>query len=210
MSSLCPQISYTAYDDWLRRRHNEREGVSNRRRLDCLLNRLFRRRSKKSSKLRVTGLCEGNPQVTGGFPSPRASNAENVSIWWRHRDNGKIRYISLLLRRVCDYKCFGYLFAILVKSFKTADEMTVNLAVFLVLKQRGGLSFRLHEQLSHQLGCCWPESYWINGYVWYIHPLKEYYHQTVLSTCTVFWVLRISIASVVFFFWYGQILDIVC
>ena len=41
-------------------------------------------KSKKTSKLRVTGLCEGNPQVTGGFPSQRTSNAENVSIWWRH------------------------------------------------------------------------------------------------------------------------------
>ena len=47
------------------------------------LNRLFRRRSKKTSKLRVTGLCSGNSSVTGGFPSQRASNAENVSIWWR-------------------------------------------------------------------------------------------------------------------------------
>ena len=26
----------------------------------------------------------GNPPVTGGFPSQRASIAENVSIWWRH------------------------------------------------------------------------------------------------------------------------------
>ena len=65
-------------------RLNERDGVSNHRRLDCLLNRLFGRRSKKTSKLRVTGLCEGNPPVTGGFPSQRASNAENFSIWWRH------------------------------------------------------------------------------------------------------------------------------
>ena len=65
-------------------RHDEREGVSNHRRYDSLLNRLFRRRSKKSLKLRVTGLCEGNPPVTGGFPSQRASNAVNVSIWWRH------------------------------------------------------------------------------------------------------------------------------
>ena len=64
-------------------RHNERNGVSNHRRYDCLLNRLFRRRSKKTSKLRVTGLCEGNPPVTRGFPSQRASNVENVSIWWR-------------------------------------------------------------------------------------------------------------------------------
>ena len=41
-------------------------------------------RSKKTSKFSVTGLCEGNPLVSGGFPSQRASNAENVSIWWRH------------------------------------------------------------------------------------------------------------------------------
>ena len=43
-----------------------------------------RRRSKKTSKLHVTGLCEGNSPVTGEFPTQRASNAENVSIWWRH------------------------------------------------------------------------------------------------------------------------------
>ena len=42
----------------------------------------FRRRSKETSKLRVTGLCEGNSPVTGKFPAQRASNAESVSIWW--------------------------------------------------------------------------------------------------------------------------------
>ena len=41
-------------------------------------------RSKKASKLRVTGLCMGNSLVTGEFPAQRASNTENVSIWWRH------------------------------------------------------------------------------------------------------------------------------
>ena len=41
-------------------RHNEIDGVSNHLRLGCLLNRLFRRRSKKTPKLRVTGLCGGN------------------------------------------------------------------------------------------------------------------------------------------------------
>ena len=40
--------------------------------------------SKKTFKLRATGLFEGNPPVNGGFPSQRASNAENVSIRWRH------------------------------------------------------------------------------------------------------------------------------
>ena len=62
-------------------RHSERDGISNHRRIDSLLNR-----SKKISKLRVTGLCEGNPPVTGGFPSQRASNVENISIWWRHHE----------------------------------------------------------------------------------------------------------------------------
>ena len=36
-------------------RHNKCDGVSNHRRLDCLLSHLFRRRSKKTSKLRFTG-----------------------------------------------------------------------------------------------------------------------------------------------------------
>ena len=67
-------------------RHNECDGVSNNQRIDCLLNRLFWHRWKKTSTLRVTGFCEGNPPVTGGFPSQKASNAGNVSIWWRHRE----------------------------------------------------------------------------------------------------------------------------
>ena len=57
-------------------RHNEPDGVSNHQPHDCLLNCLFRRRSKKTSKLRVIGLCA----VTGEFPAQKASNAEDVSI----------------------------------------------------------------------------------------------------------------------------------
>ena len=67
----------------LRWRHNGGDSVSNHQPRDCLLNRLFRRRSKKTSKLRVTGLCAGNSPGTGEFPAQMASNAENVSIWWR-------------------------------------------------------------------------------------------------------------------------------
>ena len=51
---------------------------------DCILRRLFGHRSKKTSKLRVTGLCPGNSPVTGEFPPQMASNTGNVSIWWRH------------------------------------------------------------------------------------------------------------------------------
>ena len=49
-------------------RHHDHDIVSNHQPHHCLLNRLFRRRSRKTSKLRVTGY------------------AENVSIWWRHHD----------------------------------------------------------------------------------------------------------------------------
>ena len=44
-------ITVTAY---------ERNGISYRQPHDSLLNRLFRRRSKKTSKLRAIGLCAGN------------------------------------------------------------------------------------------------------------------------------------------------------
>ena len=70
------------------RHYNKWDGVSNHRRLDGLLNRWFNSRSRKTSKLRITGLCEGNPPVSDGFPSQRVSNAENVSIRWRHHDSG--------------------------------------------------------------------------------------------------------------------------
>ena len=43
-----------------------------------------RRRSKKTSKLHVTGLCEGNSSVNGKFPAQRVSDTEKVSRWWRH------------------------------------------------------------------------------------------------------------------------------
>ena len=65
-------------------RHNERDGISNHRRLHCWFNCWFRCRSEKTSKHRGNGLCEGNSPMAGEFPAQRASNAENVSIWWRH------------------------------------------------------------------------------------------------------------------------------
>ena len=80
--------SYPSDRTWpsLQWRHNDRHGISKHQPHDCLLNRLFRHRSKKTSKFRVTGLCEGNSPVTGEFPTQRASKAENVSIWWRHHE----------------------------------------------------------------------------------------------------------------------------
>ena len=65
-------------------RHNGRDDVSNHQPRHCLLNSLFRRKSKKISKFLVTGLCAGNSSVTGEFLAQMDSNAENVSIRWRH------------------------------------------------------------------------------------------------------------------------------
>ena len=41
---------------------------------------------KNPSKLCVTGLSEGNLPVTREFPAQKASNVENVSIWWCHHE----------------------------------------------------------------------------------------------------------------------------
>ena len=61
-------------------RHNEHDDVSNHQPHDSLLNYLFNRRTNKTSKLRVTGPCEGNSPVNGEFPTQRASNALLVFV----------------------------------------------------------------------------------------------------------------------------------
>ena len=63
MSELAPQITGVSIVCW-----NVCSGANHRKR----------------PKLRVTELREGNLPMTGGFPSQRASNTENASIWWRH------------------------------------------------------------------------------------------------------------------------------
>ena len=79
---------YITLNSWkcisLQWRRNGLDGVLNHQPHHCLLNRLFRRTSKKTSKLRVTGLCAGNSPGTREFPAQIVSNAQNVSIWWRH------------------------------------------------------------------------------------------------------------------------------
>ena len=50
------------------------------RQLDCLFTNLFKLASKETLKLHITGHCEGNPPITGGFPLQNTSNAESTSI----------------------------------------------------------------------------------------------------------------------------------
>ena len=109
---------YHAESISLRRRHNGHYSVSNHQARDCLLNRLFRRRSKKTSKLRVTGLCAGNSPRIGEFPAQMASSAENVSTWWRHHDHCRLTtqkarvsaamVLSILWNRVLVFHWLGF------------------------------------------------------------------------------------------------------
>ena len=84
----------------LQSRHNGRDGVLYHQSHQWLLNHSFRCRWKKSSKPRVTGLCAGNSPVTGEFPAQMASNAENVSIWWRHHDIDSYQIIMMMATTV--------------------------------------------------------------------------------------------------------------
>ena len=67
--------------------------------LELLANRVFVQHyvwtdKKKHKRSALLSLCEGNPPVTGGFPSQRDRNAENISIVWRHNVNMSIQIIS--------------------------------------------------------------------------------------------------------------------
>ena len=107
MSCFCSNCTnlplYVLCRRWhtLRWRHNGRDSVYNHQPHDCLLSCLFRRRSKKTSKLRVTGLYVGNSPGTGEFPVQMASNAEKVSIWWRHHDRLTSRKMANMLNITC-------------------------------------------------------------------------------------------------------------
>ena len=60
--------------------HNACDGVANHLPHDCLLSCLFTRRSMKTSKLRVIGLCKGNSPVTSEFPAQRAITRKMCSF----------------------------------------------------------------------------------------------------------------------------------
>ena len=77
-------------------------------RLKSPASRLFtqpfiRAQIKENIKARVTGLCAGNSPRTGEFPAQMASNAEYVSIWWRHHGASHhwCRVVIHFLTKVC-------------------------------------------------------------------------------------------------------------
>ena len=117
-------------------RHNGHDGVSNHQPRHCLFNRLFRRRSKKTSKLRVTGLCAGNSPVTGEFPAQIASNRKffhlMTSSWWSPIQNSMIALVFHTITCQQSSQCVS------LHLCKTARRMTFAMCEYL------GLFWRLH------------------------------------------------------------------
>ena len=70
VDAKCPHYTYVIMT----------EGASQITSLTLVYSVVYSGGDKKTSKLRVTGLCAGNSLATGEFPAQRASNAENGSI----------------------------------------------------------------------------------------------------------------------------------
>ena len=133
----------------LPRRHNKRDGVSNHQPYDCLLNRLFTGRSKKTSKLRVTGLCEGNSPVIGEFPAQKASNAEMFPF-----DDVIMKDIVLMPRMqyycsMCKVERWKY-----TKCPKDAYEPKNSYVTFCTRLRQGFLNHSLPQQNTAQHESC--------------------------------------------------------
>ena len=122
-------------------RHSERDSFSDHQPHDCLLNRLFRRRSKKTSKLRVTGLCAGNSPGTGEFPAQKAVTRKMFPF-----DD-----VSMSVRNLVMPPCWWYKDAIYFQTHFTADwpEWTQHSLMYNLTNVRLRSSSRLVN--THQL-----------------------------------------------------------
>ena len=123
-------------------RHNGRDSVSNHQPHDYLLNRLFRRRSKKTSKLRVTGLFARNSPGTGEFPAQMARNAEDLSIWWRFWLSGCL-YIYLCFSAPTLYLSSRILYFLITPMHGNSQSFHVETDVIATWHERTW--FTLHD-----------------------------------------------------------------
>ena len=163
------QRGQTKSSQW---RHNERDGVSNHRRLDCLLNRLFRRESKKTSKLRVTGLGEENPAVIDGFPSKRSITQKIfpfddviMSSSWRHHvrpSSSELNLGSQIPDKYIDVSVQDYSIsiALAIEILQSCTKLSIRPTVADVLAHGGASpsthTNRRHAMVKHEyIICCW-------------------------------------------------------
>ena len=133
-------------------------GVLNHQPHDCLLNRFFRRGSKKTSKLRVTGLCAGNSPVTVEFHAQMASNAENGSIWWRHHVE---RINSSPLQSIRYSLCVSLYLTPLIHSF----PLSLHMYIYSISRMKTfTIWFQFHQGSYQQIvGVSWSNILAPNG-----------------------------------------------
>ena len=67
-------------------RHNGRDGASNHQPRDCLLNRLSDADQRKHQSSASLAFVWGIHRSPVNSPHKKASNAENVSVWWRYHE----------------------------------------------------------------------------------------------------------------------------
>ena len=125
-------------------RHNERDGVSNHHPRDCLLNRLFKAQIKETSKLRVTGLCDGNSPKTGEFPAQRASNAFFKNNLLRCGWMWLVSFIGCLLLRLYVFLWFPEIFCL----WKVDPEPTPIVFIYFL-----NITWMTHEHLQKINAC---------------------------------------------------------
>ena len=137
---------------------------------------MFRCRSKKTSRLRVTGLFEGNPPMTGGFPSQKASNTENVSIWWCHHD---FRIVITESQNYV-YEIFGYYYYV-------PGKLSIHLRAKNNQQNAQEWAFTSLE-LSYNITNCEPieiSTYWMKAFI----ELSPPYLRNIMIKCELIKIL---------------------
>ena len=134
---VCCHGLVQVYISTLRWRHYGRDGVSNHQPHDCLLNRLFRRRSKKTSKLRVTGHLMTSSDIGRKLPCHESTSAWRgllpwactglhfQSIWsaWALQVVGLLLVVLVVFRAI-DKPTFFYLNVCLLLPWKNTFYMS--------------------------------------------------------------------------------------
>ena len=77
-------------------RHNGCDSVSNHQPHDCFSTIYSDTDQWKHQSSALLALCAGNSPEAGEFPAQMDSNAENVSIWWRH--HVKLKFCVYIIR----------------------------------------------------------------------------------------------------------------
>ena len=176
-------------------RHNERDGLTNHRRLHRLLNCLLRCRSKKTSKLRVTGLCEGNPPVTYWWNFKINFRKGWAPIWWAVEIwSQNLLNIIFQAGHLIFLMSHYFLFFSLWNMF--GDPLTINptgpIGPLHICKQNHWTMWTKRNSFAWDFNVMkarWVRSMWNTGIAWsYVsNTLERLLGSSLHSTCLLSW-----------------------